>query len=358
VSALALIGCASAPGGSGGGRGRGQQGYGPPPSPIADEMSAGRMTWQVKVREHVDLWLHGYAMLLDDSSAVPLFRPGWRDEINVYKNQRSTLTALDTGRIALIERLKKSPSIAQGQFIAQYFSNMDDLRAGITAFLNSEGDPRRAGDKAPIVAIMAQSFPTAADRVWLRSFWTGLQDEYDRWWHLWWVQTERERTPTLQAMTDAWARLRPRLAGYLRGTQQVGGEILLSLPLSAEGRTVSFGRGMSMAVGFPARVTDVGEGISALTHELAGAMAIQVIIDNTTPAEKRNGVADRMNAAAAVRAGAMILDKAAPEYADGYRRYYLSQARMAGTDFARAFPLPPAIEQALLRQVEIILGGI
>ena len=41
------------------------------------------LTWPVKTREHVDLWLHGFALLSNDSSAVPLFRRGYRDDLTV-----------------------------------------------------------------------------------------------------------------------------------------------------------------------------------------------------------------------------------------------------------------------------------
>lgn len=39
--------------------------------------------WPVKTREHVDLWLHGFALLTDDTAAVPLFDRGYRDRKSV-----------------------------------------------------------------------------------------------------------------------------------------------------------------------------------------------------------------------------------------------------------------------------------
>ena len=48
--------------------------------------------WPVKTREHVDLWLHGYALLLEDSATVPLFARGYRDLVTVEKNHRGVYT--------------------------------------------------------------------------------------------------------------------------------------------------------------------------------------------------------------------------------------------------------------------------
>ena len=43
-------------------------------------------SWPIKTREHVDLWLHGFAMLSVDTTKVPYFRRGYRDELTVQKN--------------------------------------------------------------------------------------------------------------------------------------------------------------------------------------------------------------------------------------------------------------------------------
>jgi hypothetical protein len=60
----------------------------------------------------------------------------------------------------------------------------------------------------------------------------------------------------------------------------------------------------------------------------------------------------------------MLLQRAAPELADGYASYYLRSARVAFTSgdalaaLATAFPLPDAIRDAIQRQIDVVLGGI
>jgi hypothetical protein len=89
--------------------------------------------------------------------------------------------------------------------------------------------------------------------------------------------------------------------------------------------------------------------------------------DNTTPAEQRAGVASRYVSSGQVQAGAMLLARVAPELLPGYRRYYLRQAgQRVPSDsrtayeaaFNTAFTLPPAIRDALAKQIDIVLSGI
>src|SRR4051812_5069513 len=64
--------------------------------------------WPVKTRSHVDLWLHGYAMLLVDTASPPVFRRGYRERIRSVKAQRGITTLLDTNRERLQQRLALS----------------------------------------------------------------------------------------------------------------------------------------------------------------------------------------------------------------------------------------------------------
>lgn len=332
-----------------------------PVSPVtAIDAQPARLTWQLKVREHVDLWLHGWAMVLQDSAQVPLFRRGWRDETTVYKNQRGILTSLDTSLTWLREGVRRNPNLAQGQFVAQLAPTLLELQRGLEAFEASGGNPRRAGDQAALVASLAQSFTTPADRVWLKRFAQGLQDEYDRWFHQWWVEQQRLRAGVIAAATATWqGALRDRVAPFLRETRQLNGEGLLVLPLAGEGRTVMLGpQQPSAAVGLPPGVDQANEVVFALIHEQAGVLALQVVADNTTPAEKRAGLADLLTSAAAVRAGALLLDRVAPALAEGYRQFYLAEARATGRPFEQVFALPPVVATGLVRQLDLMLGGL
>src|SRR6476661_178671 len=56
------------------------------PGPVPDQLPPRPgQVWPMKVREHVDLWLHGFAMLQEDTTFVPFFKRGYGTEMTVLK---------------------------------------------------------------------------------------------------------------------------------------------------------------------------------------------------------------------------------------------------------------------------------
>jgi len=140
------------------------------------------------------------------------------------------------------------------------------------------------------------------------------------------------------------------------------------MPIGGEGRTMSagptsVGTGATVVVTYPVRQDQAIEAIYVFAHEVVGNLMNTVINDNTTPAEKRTGVFDQYAAHGLVVGGHLLLQKIAPELADGYARYYLAIANAPATGdlsarLATAFPLPQNFRNAFVRQLEIVLGGI
>ena len=324
--------------------------------------------WPVKTREHVGLWLHGYALLMTDTARVPLFRRDYRDLVVVEKNRRNVTTQLDANRAQLQARLQSSPGLALNpQFVPLYFNSLAELQRAVEATVQSGGDPRRAGDQqtAAMIAFIVSNFPTPADREWLRLFWASLADESQRFHHAWWQEQQRARAATIAAVDSGWQRTwRARLQPFLNGTRLTGGDFVLALPLDGEGRTVSNGaRQNVIVVGFPDRPADAVNAFHVFAHEAVGTLAATTVRDNTTPAEQRSGLADRLTSAAQVRGGYLVMRRVAPDLAAGYARFYLRAANAAaGADpaasLAAAFPLPQAVADAMTRQIDVVLGGI
>ena len=321
--------------------------------------------WPVLTRSHVDLWLHGYAMLLRDTATVPVFRRGYRDQIQARKAQRNITTLLDANRERLQARLGLSPSIFNGQFAPLYFASFADMQRAIGLFLQAEGNPGATNDAAlrQYFLVLASSYPTAADREWLRVFTESLEDERRRFYQEYWTAEHGARLNLVQATDSLWqGTYRLKLQRFLSNTQQENGEFVLALTLGGEGRTVNFSsRQNAVAAALPE--TDPREAIYVLVHEVVSSIVATAVNDNTTPTEQRAGVSGRYITTGTVRAGAMLLQRAAPELAAGYTRYYLTQAgqSVSGDINARLvalFPLPEAIRAAIDRQLEVVLGGI
>ena len=323
--------------------------------------------WRVTTSPHLDLWLHSFALISQDTALVPLYRRGYRDSVSAVRTRANILTALDGNRAALATGLAASPQYLQAQFLPFEFGSWEDMKLAAERFLQFEGEPRRAPDQntAARVALFASIFPSPSDRNWLRLFISAVQDENTRWFATEHQRVAQERSVVVVSVESLWTRTyRSRFERFLNNTGQRNGYLVLSLPLGGEGRT---GNGRErqtvVAVGWPGRMQDAREAILVFAHEITGALVGGVVTDNTTPAEKRDGVSDRYVAAGQTRAGAMLLQKIAPELVEPYMRYYLEQAgvRPAGSlsdAFSGRFELPKAITDGLLRQIEIVLGGI
>lgn len=332
----------------------------------ADPAAQPALRWPVRTLPHVDLWLHAFAMLSEDSAAVPLYRRGYRDSITVIKNQRHLLTALDGNRDVLMKGLRRH-SYLDAQFLPFGFATWEEMRATIEQFLQLNGDARRAPTRevAMRMAPFAAIFATAGDREWLRLFLTGAQDEATRFFLAEHQTLLRERAAAISVVDSLWQRVyRLKFERFLNNTSQRQGDLILSLPLGGEGRTGAGYTGRTMvAVTYPARAADAGEVLYVFAHEATGALVGPAVHDNTTPAEQRAGLATRYVSAGQVQAGAMLLARIAPELLAGYQRFYLVQTgRRVGGDaqslFDAAFPLPPVIRDALTKQIDIVLSGI
>ena len=323
--------------------------------------------WPLRTREHVDLWLHGFAMISSDTSPVPLFRHGYRDALLAERAKASAVTDLDVNRDALARRLRENPALVNAQFLAFSFPAWDELVTTIDAFVKADGDPKKAKSKESAAAfpVLARLFPSKADRDFARTLMNALQNEKDVFFHAWWVGEMRRRERTLAAVDSAWQRgLRPRLQSFLNHSEQPNGDLILSLAIEGEGRTVSDARGRSqVAVGFPDSPEQAMDAMYEFAHEIVGPLTGPAVEDNTTPAEKRSGVATVIGSFALVRGGALLLARLSPELAAGYARFYLRVGGVAFDGdpmaaFARAFPIPRPMLESIGRQIAISFGGI
>lgn len=317
--------------------------------------------WPINTYEHVDLWLHGFAMIQDDTTLVPFFRRGYKTELTDLKRRSNVTTQLDVNIVNLRNRFAQNPRLVNAQFVPLYFANLDDMLQAFDIFFRAEGDPRRASNQetASLIQLLAGYFPGPSEQQWAQLFVQSIRDENNRFYRAYWDQQQRERAAVLTQTRDVWNQYRNRFERFLNNTTQSGGEIILALPLDGEGRTLTSGkRENSTAVTFPARPADAQEAIYVVAHELVGQIVQTAVSDNVTPTQTREGLTDRYIAAGTVRAGAMLLQKVAPELYAGYQAYYLRSAGRPSGSFTSVFALPESMVNAISRQIDIVLGGI
>src|SRR5688500_6833668 len=148
-------------------------------------VSAEDAVWPIKTREHVDLWLHGFAMLQEDTTFVPFFKRGYSTNMTVLKNRANVVSQLDANRDRLRARLTDNPQLLNAQFIPLSFSSSDEIVQGFNFFISAEGDPRAAASQleASMIPYLAAYFPSSADRDWARLFVASLADERTMFYH-------------------------------------------------------------------------------------------------------------------------------------------------------------------------------
>jgi hypothetical protein len=347
------------------------------PTVIAQEV-IGQTPWPVKTRYVVDLWLHGYAMLVVDTSHTPVFRSDYRDAMIVAKNSRNITTQLDDNAEQLRHGLRANPRLLEGVRLALREGSWEEMGNDIAAFLTS-GEDAASGKKKPSVLttwkrapheaeetmqmsqLLGTIYRTESDRAWLKLFALSLTDEHSKFYELYWREQQRALRPALAAVDTQFSqRYLKELRSYLRGVQLPTGEILLSLPLGGEGLSVLQGQ-HSVAIGFPQWADSSLDAVYEFAHEAVGTIAAQAVRERIQPAEFRAGVGAQFESPAKVRGGALLLQRAIPALVAGYERHYLALARvrMSGanvdSDFVHAFPVRQAIIDGMDQQLDQVL---
>jgi hypothetical protein len=337
-------------------------------SASAQRTAQSRPGWRTTTAEHVDLWLHGFALLTSDTGHVPFFARGYKQEVTAIKRQKNLLTQLDANQQQLSARFAANPALANGQFLAMYFPSFQEIVNATDLFIRSSGNPRAASDPQmqQEIAILAANFPSPADRNWLRLFVQSLQDESTRFFHAYWTGEQQTRGAAFAQFNQQWvSQYYPKLSRFLNNTQQGAGDLMLSIPLGGEGRTVNDGKqSNAIAVVYPKTLEAAVEPLYVFVHEAVARLVDEAITDNTTPAEQRSGATLGYTGNGAVQGGAILLQRVAPELVGGYMRFYLQTlgrpvpAGDAAAAFAAAFPIPQSILTALAKQIDVVLGGI
>jgi hypothetical protein len=325
-------------------------------------------TWPVKTREHVDLWLHGFALLQDDTAKVPLFTRGYAERMTVLKNSRGLITTLDTARGTLAAHLRARPGLLGAQFVALHFGSWEEMTRAFEFMFRADREPNRSVsiEVRAVIDLLAQYFPRPVDREFARRLVAALEDERAAFHHDWWLAESRERDAALAAADSMWQRRwRPQLQRYLNHTQQASGDLVLALTLGGEGRALPAGKHANQyAVTWPATADSAETLLFAFAHEVAGTLAQVAADDNLTPAQQRAGAAAPLVSAGLVIGGALLVERIEAGMGERYARWYLSQMGQQAPDedalaaLTAAFPIPGEMLASMKRQIAIAFAGI
>jgi hypothetical protein len=357
-AAVALVACASG-------------GSSPAPSgpvPPAATSTNPAAVWPIRTAEYVDVWLHSYAMLTTDTIKVPLFARNYRSMMTKVRSDRNVTTALDANRATLEQGLATNGDLVAGQFVVFNFASLDELLRTATDFIKNDGSPTGVTDptQQQLFVVLRSAFRTVKEREWLRLFVQAVQDEDARFYKSYWTAQQTDRAAAFAATQSAWNNTyRAKFLRYLRNERLGDGTMVLSLPLGGEGRSIIDPRaGNAVGVNYPATADSALNPLYTFAHEVVGNAAGRALEDNLTPAERREGADARYTPIAAVRGGAILLSKIAPELLAGYERYYLGVTGAAipsgdpAAAFAAAYALPDPLVKGIERQIDLVLAGI
>ena len=340
----------------------------PDPMPSPSASANAPVGWPVRTAEYFDLWLHGYAMITNDTAKVPLFDRGYRDRMMERRRAANVTTALDANMQTLRDGLSKSPGVEGGQFAIFNFASLDEMVRVSRLFIQGEGSPQTVNDQTTqqLFFTLRNYFRTVAEREWLRLFVESIQDENTKFYQSYWNAQQTDRAATRTAVSAAWNNTyKAKFQRYLRNERLVDGTFILSLPIGGEGRTmIDPNQGNAVAATFPEATADQMAALYVFAHEITGKAAERAIEDNLTPAQAREGGAAKLIPIGAVRGGAILLQRIAPELLQGYQRFYLRQTGSTvpsgdpNAAFIAAFDLPQAVADGLARQIDLVLAGI
>lgn len=330
--------------------------------------------WRAGVAEHLGLWYHGLATVLGpaerpDSVVLPHYEPGYPDSIAAVKRRRGFYpTALDR-RSGELRQLFRGDRAYRGlEFVPLYFRSAEALFSAIELWQRAGGDPRLAGstEGARVVAFLSTLFPRARHRQVVGEWAALLREEARVFYGAYW----QEQAPVLRERASAverdWETLAPALASFLDYAQLENGELFLVPALSVEGRIVTRGVDVPRAAVLSPPAGRPDHAVLAFVHELLYPLVGDVIRDYVAPVRIRELGEDVLAARAAIRGGAMLLERADPARVTAYRRLYLRAAGRtapAGEEaleaaFEEAFPLPPELERGLADLIRQALAGI
>src|SRR5689334_24370769 len=91
---VAAFGCASA----GGGTSSPTSAPAPGGNVVTGSGTIGGPAWRVQNMEHVDLWLHVFAMLTSDTGLVPFFERGDKARMTAMKRAKDVYSQLDANQ--------------------------------------------------------------------------------------------------------------------------------------------------------------------------------------------------------------------------------------------------------------------
>lgn len=310
--------------------------------------------WTVSRDSFADLWFHSLAVIgYDGHGPLALYDARYADRARDAKAKRHVTTILDRRAPELRKALAADSAFEILHFLPLYFVGQEPslVLSALRTALRGPAGVARSSSLTTAANVVAAALPTRAERDAFLSLLDAVDDEWTAFLRAERSSRATENRAIVRDLQAAWDdRFSTRLAGYLASIGITRGTILLSPALGNDGRIVRGPAGSVIVAVSPNRGTAIG-GEDAPLLRAVRELAFPLLDQLHTPltGSTTRIAAEQARDAAAVRAGAMILDCIDPTLAASYRRLFVDA--IGGRTFDTAYPLSNEAEAALHRLV-------
>jgi hypothetical protein len=297
----------------------------------------------------------------------PLYDPAYPNEVRRAKEDAGLEpTALDTRSAYFREAFRRDLAFEVLHFVPLYFH-----RAGRAEFFSAmklligtrEGIPRaQSANTAFGLAAVGSVLTTPSQRAVLGEFVSVLEAEWDQFFGEWWQAGSVARSRTQDSLRQIWASdYGPSMAPALEKIGMSGGVVALVPAIGGEGRIFGGTSQNSMdnvlVVSAPGNSDRSIEAVYSMLREVSFPV-VRTVLEESGRKVGNQREEESLAARAAIRSGALMLEKYRPNDLRDYQRFFLSQAGRqipAGEategPFGEVFPIDQGIEQALREEI-------
>ena len=299
-------------------------------------------SWTVTRDPFLDLWFHCLATVgYEGFGPLTLYDARYADLARGEKRRMGITTSLDQRAVELRDAFVGDSAFEVLHFVPLYLSGQEPHLA--LANLHRALDAPSASADA-VARLIVSSLPTTRERAAFRTFIDAADDEWKSFMRQGHAAHAVEDSRFTRELQLAWdGRFARPLAWYFAAMGMTAGTIVVSPAVGSEGRIVRDADGSVVVAVSSERRSSAISPLLASVRELAFPLLDRL----HTPPDRRptRVAAARARDAAAVRAGALILDASDTALAVEYRRLFLDLS--GGRTFESAYPIDITAESEL-----------
>ena len=298
--------------------------------------------WTVTRDPFLDLWFHCLATVgYEGFGPLTLYDDRYAGRARAEKRRMGITTIIDQKAVELHDAFVSDSAFEVLHFVPLYLSGQEPHLA-LANLRRALDEPNASNDG--VARLIVSSLPAPRDRAAFRTFIDAADDEWRSFVRQSRAAHAMEDARFTRELQLAWdGRFARPLAWYFSAMGMTGGTIVVSPAVGSEGRIVRDADGSVVVAVSSGRRSSAISPLLASVRELAFPLLDRL----HTPPDRRptRVAAARSRDAAAVRAGALILDASDTALAVEYRRMYLDLS--GGRTFESAYPIDITAESEL-----------